>query len=146
VDLWWKSTECKIFQANMCITLSLLDNWDLMCDTRHIHFYRACCRKCICFSWTAGVYSNFLTAVFIFFIYSSAERKNDQICSPGEYQRVFERLKNLPSGVDRLVIQTGADTHFFFHFSDNLYSIFFWQSRYPYCLSTHGVPRGCAGV
>ena len=130
----------------MCITLSLLENWDPMCDTRHIHSYRAWGRKCICFFWTAGVYSNFLTARFHLFIYSSAERKKDQICSPGEYQRVFERLKNLPSGVDHLVIQIGTDTRFF-HFSDNVYwPTCFLQSRYPYCLSTHGVPRGCAGV
>ena len=136
----------------MCITLSLLENQDLMCDTHHIHSYRAWDRKCICFFWTVGVYSNFFTAPFIFlflfsFVVSSAERKKDQVCSHSEYQRAFERLNSLPSGVEHVIIQLGADT-LFFYFSDNftiLYPLSL-QSRHPYCLSTHGVPRDCAGV
>lgn len=36
-----------------------------------------------------------------------AERKKEQVCSPGEYQRVFDRLNNLPPSVDHLVIQLG---------------------------------------
>jgi hypothetical protein len=36
-----------------------------------------------------------------------AERKKDQVCSLGQYQRVFERLNSLPSGVEHVIIQTG---------------------------------------
>ena len=38
----------------------------------------------------------------------------DQVCSVGEYQRVFERLNSLPSGVEHVIIQLGADLLFFF--------------------------------
>lgn len=100
-----------------------------MCDARHIHSYRAWDRKCTCFFWTVGVYSIiFPLPPFIFliipFVVSSAERKKDQVCSLGEYQRVFERLNSLPSGVEHVVIQLGADT-LFFYFSDNFTTFFF---------------------
>lgn len=36
-----------------------------------------------------------------------AERKKDQVCSPGEYQRVFDRLNNLPGGVEHVILQLG---------------------------------------
>ena len=89
-----------------------------MCDTRHIHSYLAWDRKCICFFWTVGMYSNFSLPPFIFefipFVVSSAERKEDQVCSIDEYQRVFERLNCLPSSVEHVIIQLGTDTSFFF--------------------------------
>lgn len=60
---------------------------------------------------------NFSRCLLSFLIYSfvvsSAERKKDQVCSPGEYKRVFDRLNSLPSGVEHVVIQLGADTLFF---------------------------------
>ena len=73
------------------------------------------------------------------FLVFSAERKKDQVCSPAEYQCVFKRLNDLPSGVEHLVIQLGADICFFFFTDLNL-------ARYPYCLPTYGVPGGCAGI
>ena len=84
--------------------------------------------------------------IFSFNVYS-AERKKDQVCSLGQYQRVFERLNSLPSGVEHVIIQIGADTPFSY-FSDNLSILypFSLQSRHSYCLSTHGVPGDCAGV
>ncbi|KII89007.1 hypothetical protein PLICRDRAFT_53502 [Plicaturopsis crispa FD-325 SS-3] len=36
-----------------------------------------------------------------------AERRKDQVCSPAEYQKVFERLSLLPPGVEHLVVQIG---------------------------------------
>ena len=58
----------------------------------------------------------FLIASFHFFILLfdvfSAERKEDQVCSIGEYQRVFERLNSLPSGVEHVIIQLGTETLF----------------------------------
>ncbi|TFK27403.1 plasma membrane protein [Coprinopsis marcescibilis] len=36
-----------------------------------------------------------------------AERKKEQVCSPGEYAKVFERLHKLPEGVDHLIVQLG---------------------------------------
>ncbi|TFK42983.1 hypothetical protein BDQ12DRAFT_677131 [Crucibulum laeve] len=36
-----------------------------------------------------------------------AERKKDQVCSPGEYQKVFQRLNALPRGVEHLIVQIG---------------------------------------
>ena len=51
---------------------------------------------------------------FIPFVVTSAERKKDQVCSHGEYQRVFERLNSLPSDVEHVIIQIGADTLFFY--------------------------------
>lgn len=37
----------------------------------------------------------------------SAERKKEQVCSPGEYARVFGALNALPAGVEHLVVQLG---------------------------------------
>ena len=37
----------------------------------------------------------------------SAERKKEQVCSPGEYTRVFGALNSLPAGVTHLVVQLG---------------------------------------
>lgn len=45
--------------------------------------------------------------VYMLLLDCRAERRKDQICSPGEYQRVFERLNNLPSGVEHVIIQIG---------------------------------------
>ncbi|KAH6919031.1 plasma membrane protein [Coprinopsis sp. MPI-PUGE-AT-0042] len=36
-----------------------------------------------------------------------AERKKDQVCSPGEYAKVFQQLHALPPGVEHLIIQIG---------------------------------------
>jgi hypothetical protein len=36
-----------------------------------------------------------------------AERKKDQVCSPGEYRRVFERANALPPGVAHVIVQVG---------------------------------------
>ncbi|EAU88219.2 plasma membrane protein [Coprinopsis cinerea okayama7 len=44
---------------------------------------------------------------YILMLDCRAERKKDQICSPGEYAKVFERLHALPPGVDHLIIQLG---------------------------------------
>jgi hypothetical protein len=89
-----------------------------MCDTRHIHSYLAWDRKCICFFWIVGVYySNFSLPpciIYSFCLLSSAERKEDQVCSIGEYQRVFTRLNSLPSDVEHVIVQIGADTFSFF--------------------------------
>ena len=41
-------------------------------------------------------------------VYScSAERRKDRICSVTQYNRVFDRLNNIPQGVDHLVVQLG---------------------------------------
>lgn len=37
----------------------------------------------------------------------SAERKKEQVCSPGEYTRIFGALNLLPAGVTHLVVQLG---------------------------------------
>ncbi|KAH7922819.1 hypothetical protein BV22DRAFT_1069793 [Leucogyrophana mollusca] len=36
-----------------------------------------------------------------------AERRKDQVCSPFEYQKVFDRLKYLPAAVEHLIVQIG---------------------------------------
>jgi len=36
-----------------------------------------------------------------------AERKKEQVCSLGQYQRIFDRLNSLPPDVKHLVIQVG---------------------------------------
>jgi len=43
----------------------------------------------------------------ITFPFFRAERKKEQVCSPGQYKRVFDRINNLPKGVEHLIIQTG---------------------------------------
>ncbi|KAG7092398.1 hypothetical protein E1B28_008755 [Marasmius oreades] len=45
---------------------------------------------------------------YILLLDCRAERKKDQICSPSQYQKVFERLKALPDGVEHLVVQVGV--------------------------------------
>ncbi|KAK7467073.1 hypothetical protein VKT23_004134 [Stygiomarasmius scandens] len=35
------------------------------------------------------------------------ERKKDQVCSPSQYQKVFERVNQMPSTVEHLVVQLG---------------------------------------
>jgi hypothetical protein len=41
-------------------------------------------------------------------VYSySAERRKDRICSVTQYNRIFDRLNNVPQGVDHLVVQLG---------------------------------------
>ena len=37
-----------------------------------------------------------------------AERKKDRICSDIQYQKSFERLKQLPRTVEHLVVQLGT--------------------------------------
>ncbi|KAF5365719.1 hypothetical protein D9758_003279 [Tetrapyrgos nigripes] len=37
-----------------------------------------------------------------------AERKKDQVCSPGQYQKVFERLNELSPTVEHLIVQLGV--------------------------------------
>lgn len=37
----------------------------------------------------------------------SGERRKDRICSLTQYNRVFDRLNNIPAGVDHLIIQLG---------------------------------------
>jgi hypothetical protein len=59
------------------------------------------------------VRTSLLSFLIYSFVVSSAERKKDQVCSLGQYQRVFERLKSLPSGVEHVIIQIGAVTLFF---------------------------------
>ena len=56
--------------------------------------------------------SVFFFHFFLPFTVYSAERKKDQVCSLGQYQRVFERLNSLPSGVEHVIIQIGAYTSF----------------------------------
>lgn len=36
-----------------------------------------------------------------------AERKKEQVCSPGEYEKVFARMRNIPSDVEHLIVQLG---------------------------------------
>jgi len=36
-----------------------------------------------------------------------AERRKEQVCSPGQYHRVFERLNSLPHGVEHVIVQVG---------------------------------------
>ncbi|PPQ81212.1 hypothetical protein CVT25_015736 [Psilocybe cyanescens] len=45
--------------------------------------------------------------VYMLLLDCRAERKKDQVCSPGEYQRVFDRLNNLPGGVEHVILQLG---------------------------------------
>ncbi|KAF9484877.1 hypothetical protein BDN70DRAFT_871851, partial [Pholiota conissans] len=45
--------------------------------------------------------------VYILLLDCRAERKKDQVCSPGEYTRAFERLNQLPPGAEHLVVQLG---------------------------------------
>lgn len=37
-----------------------------------------------------------------------AERKKEQVCSTGQYQKVFRRISQLPTNVEHLVIQIGV--------------------------------------
>jgi hypothetical protein len=36
-----------------------------------------------------------------------AERKKDQVCSSVEYDKVFARLRTIPSEVEHLIVQVG---------------------------------------
>ncbi|KIM49433.1 hypothetical protein M413DRAFT_438618 [Hebeloma cylindrosporum] len=45
--------------------------------------------------------------VYMLMLDCRAERKKEQVCSPGQYQRVFDRLNSLPPGVEHLVVQVG---------------------------------------
>lgn len=44
---------------------------------------------------------------YILMLDCRAERKKDQVCSPGEYAKVFQRLHALPEGVEHLIVQLG---------------------------------------
>jgi len=44
---------------------------------------------------------------YILLLDCRAERKKDQVCSQMEYQKVFQRLNQLPSRVEHLVVQIG---------------------------------------
>lgn len=69
----------------------------------------------------------------------------DQVCSVGEYQRVFERLNGLPPGVEHVIIQLGADTLFSFFpsFIDNFTTLYPFPHayRHAYCLSKHVIQK-----
>jgi len=40
-------------------------------------------------------------------LFSRAERKKRQVCSPASYQKVFDRLDKLPTEVEHLVVLLG---------------------------------------
>ncbi|KAJ7063156.1 hypothetical protein C8F01DRAFT_1131743 [Mycena amicta] len=44
---------------------------------------------------------------YILMLDCRAERKKDQVCSPAEYDKVFQRLRQLPSNVEHLCVQIG---------------------------------------
>ncbi|KAJ8700313.1 hypothetical protein PTI98_003354 [Pleurotus ostreatus] len=44
---------------------------------------------------------------YILMLDCRAERKKDQVCSELEYQKVFGRLRQLPRGVEHLIVQLG---------------------------------------
>ncbi|KAF7295060.1 C-CAP/cofactor C-like domain-containing protein [Mycena indigotica] len=44
---------------------------------------------------------------YILMLDCRAERKKDQVCSPAEYDKVFQRLKQLPTTVEHLCVQIG---------------------------------------
>ncbi|KAJ7940795.1 hypothetical protein B0H13DRAFT_1939963 [Mycena leptocephala] len=44
---------------------------------------------------------------YILLLDCRAERKKEQVCSPAEYEKVFERLNKLPSTVEHLCVQIG---------------------------------------
>ncbi|KAJ7219131.1 hypothetical protein GGX14DRAFT_434737 [Mycena pura] len=44
---------------------------------------------------------------YILLLDCRAERRKDQVCSPAEYQKVFDRLSKLPSSVEHLCVQVG---------------------------------------
>ncbi|KAJ7098064.1 hypothetical protein B0H15DRAFT_773302, partial [Mycena belliarum] len=44
---------------------------------------------------------------YILMLDCRAERKKEQVCSQAEYQKVFERLRQLPSSVEHLCVQIG---------------------------------------
>ncbi|KAF5330481.1 hypothetical protein D9619_005986 [Psilocybe cf. subviscida] len=45
--------------------------------------------------------------VYLLMLDCRAERKKDQVCSPSQYKRVFDRVNALPIGVEHLVVQIG---------------------------------------
>ncbi|KZT28528.1 hypothetical protein NEOLEDRAFT_1154428 [Neolentinus lepideus HHB14362 ss-1] len=45
--------------------------------------------------------------VYMLLLDCRAERRKDQVCSPLEYQKVFERLSHLPRHVEHLIVQVG---------------------------------------
>ncbi|KAF9566336.1 hypothetical protein CPC08DRAFT_628649 [Agrocybe pediades] len=45
--------------------------------------------------------------VYMLLLDCRAERKKDQVCSPQEYQKVFDRLNMLPPGVEHVILQLG---------------------------------------
>ncbi|KAJ7285690.1 hypothetical protein C8J57DRAFT_1285547 [Mycena rebaudengoi] len=44
---------------------------------------------------------------YILLLDCRAERKKDQVCSPEQYEKVFQRLSQLPSSVEHLCVQIG---------------------------------------
>jgi len=49
--------------------------------------------------------SYFGPQVYILLLDCRAERRKDQVCSPTQYQKVFEQLKQLPPHIEHLVVQ-----------------------------------------
>ncbi|KAF8162955.1 hypothetical protein B0H34DRAFT_301294 [Crassisporium funariophilum] len=45
--------------------------------------------------------------VYMLLLDCRAERKKDQVCSPGQYRKVFDRLNSLPVGVEHVIVQIG---------------------------------------
>ncbi|KDR81789.1 hypothetical protein GALMADRAFT_239986 [Galerina marginata CBS 339.88] len=45
--------------------------------------------------------------VYMLMLDCRAERKKDQVCSPGQYRHIFDRLNSLPAGVEHLIVQLG---------------------------------------
>ncbi|KAF7304654.1 C-CAP/cofactor C-like domain-containing protein [Mycena kentingensis (nom. inval.)] len=45
---------------------------------------------------------------YILLLDCRAERRKDQICSPAQYDKVFQRLRQIPSGVQHLCVQVGV--------------------------------------
>lgn len=75
-----------------------------------IHSWLTLVHKHICCFWIPGEWTGYLSEVEILhFFLCSAERKKTQVCSPEEYQKVFERLKYLPVNVEHLVVVLGAN-------------------------------------
>ena len=92
---------------------SSLANQDRMSASHLIRFYLVLGPGYICSCWIAGASlvsskkSPCVSHPLIGFPFFKAGRKNEQVCSPGRYQRVFDRPNNLRSDVEHLVIQVG---------------------------------------
>lgn len=99
------STDWAMHLESMFISHLYSAKWVHISKYLHIRFWSIWDRRQRCWCWIAG---EKISAISAGTYYSHrAERRKDQVCSPFEYEKVFQRIGTLPSTMEHLIVLLG---------------------------------------